>query len=46
MVFVGIDSGYNILTYKWILERRYRISSLQSTAPESLDNKEGPKRDA
>ena len=29
-----------------ILEVKYRITSLQSTAPERLDNKEGLKRDA
>ena len=34
-----------VLTHNWILGIDQRITSLQSTIPEKLSNKEDPKRD-
>ena len=34
-----------VLTHKWILDVKQRITRLQSTTPEKLGNKEDPKRD-
>ena len=36
---------YNVLTHKWLLDIKQRITNLQSITPENLDNKEDPKRD-
>ena len=36
----------NIITYKWILAIKYRITMLQSTEPKKLNNKDGSKEDA
>ena len=34
-----------VLTHKWILGVKEKITNLQSTIPEKLGNKENPKRD-
>ena len=39
------DTWY-ILTYKWTLAIKYRTTTLQSTDPKKLSNKEGPREDA
>jgi hypothetical protein len=36
----------NIITYKWILAIKYRITMLQYTDPETPHNKEVPRDDA
>ena len=35
----------HVLTHKWILDLKQRITRLQSTTPEKLGNKEDPKRE-
>ena len=32
--------------YKWALAIQYRVTTLQSTDPKKLNNKDGPKEDA
>ena len=34
-----------VLTHKWFLDIKQRKTSLQSTTPKNLNNKEDPKRD-
>ena len=38
--------SWYVLTYKWMLAIKYRITMLQSTDPKKLSSQEGPKEDA
>jgi hypothetical protein len=38
--------AWYVLTYKWTLDMKSRINTLQSTDPKKLNNKEGPREDA
>ena len=37
--------AWHVLTFKWILDIKQRITSQLSTTPKNLGNKENPKRD-
>ena len=38
--------AWYVLTYKWILAIKYRITILQSIDPKKPNNKKGPRKDA